>query len=708
MLGATKHLRYVPRLLPVAASRHGFATVAEPAPYSLAKKAMMGVAAAGVVGYGAVKVSKSRHDSHVKELIKNSDEGAWSTRDENMKRLKAGKEFDMLVIGGGATGCGVALDAQTRGLNVALVEKEDFASGTSSRSTKLIWAGSRYLVLALVNLFGPALLPPNTMKAIDDFIGSFKMVCNCHRERRTLVELNPHLIRWLPICVPLDRWFLWPPPFGYYPAIIGPFGMFPAFFKFYDFLGSFCSPNSYMMGAAQAQEEFPQLAARPDHTMKYVLVFYEAQHNDARTNLAIGLTAAKKGACMSNYTEVVEVLFGKDGKATGAKIKDSNSGEVFDVHAKSLVFAGGPYTDNLRKMSEGEEMKKCVRGATGTHIVLPGYFTPKDMGFVDMSTSDGRFLFVLNWLGHTLVGTTDNAIEEVNLHQKGSEDEIDWILNEARKYLHNSANLNRSHVLSAWQGTRPLVKDPNADASNTSGASRDHTISRHEGTGISFISGGKWTTYREMAEDTVDHVLVHYPALKEKAGPCKTEEMPLIGAGATAKAPEGWHRNLKLELCSQYGMGIDVAESMANTYGTRVHEVMECAKDVKGAKKDALGNVDYGRLAAGYPYIEAEIRYAVRKEYACTAYDVLARRTRLAFLNIQAAKAALPRVIAVMGEELGWSASRRNQELAAATKVLDCNFDGPTPVIEMSGQTVEGVMLSSEHQEEKASGLAFG
>jgi glycerol-3-phosphate dehydrogenase len=707
MLSTARRVSHLHRLLPAASNRHDFSTVVvTPEGMSRGRKAMLGVAGGIIAAAAAVSYKKSSRASHVKELIKNCEETPWPTRDENMKRLKAGRQFDMLVIGGGATGCGIALDAQTRGLNVALVEKEDFASGTSSRSTKLIWAGSRYLVLALVNFFSLQLLPPNTMKAIDDFLGSFKMVMNCHRERRTLVELNPHLIHWLPICVPLDRWFLWPPPFGYYPAIFGPFGMFPAFFKFYDFLGSFCSPHSYMMTASQAQEEFPQLASRPDHTMKYVLVFYEGQHNDARTNLAIGLTAAKKGACTTNYTEVVKILFDEKGKANGATIRDINAGETFDVHAKSLVFAGGPYTDHLRKMSEGEDMKKCVNGATGTHIVLPGHFTPKDMGFVDMSTSDGRFLFVVNWLGHTLVGTTDNKTEEVNLHQKGSEDEIDWILNEAKKYLHNSANLNRSHVLSAWQGTRPLVKDPNAGEGNTAGASRDHTISRHEDTGISFISGGKWTTYREMAEDTVDHVLEHYPSLKEKAGPCKTEEIPLIGAGVTPNNREGWHRNLSLELCAKYGMNHDVADSLAKMYGTRAHEVMECAKT--STQKDNMGCVDYGRLATGYPYIEAEIRYAVRKEYACTAYDIVARRTRLAFLNIAAAKSALPKVIAIMGEELGWSASRRNQEMAAVLKVLDANFDGPTPVSQMSGVAVEGVTVSSEHQDEKASGLAFG
>jgi glycerol-3-phosphate dehydrogenase len=633
----------------------------------------------------------------------NSVESAWATREQNIALLKSGKEFDLLVLGGGATGCGCALDAQTRGLNVALLEKEDFASGTSSRSTKLIWAGSRYLVLGLVKLFSLNLLW-SPLKTVDEFWGTFKMVLGCHQERRSLIELNPHLITWLPIAVPLDRWIIWPPPFEYPPAMIGPLGIFPLFFKFYDFLGGFCSPSSYVMSSSRAKEEFPQLAARPDHTLKYVNVFYEGTHNDARTNLAIGLTAAKHGACVTNYTEVMSMIFDDKGKAIGAKVKDVASGDVFDVKAKSILYCGGPYTDSMRKMSEGEDVKKCVKGATGTHIVLPGHFLPKNMGFVDMQTSDGRFLFVLNWQGHTLVGTTDQKTDDINLHQRGTEEEIQWILNEAKKYLHHSTHLERKHVLSAWQGTRPLVNDPNADPDATSGASRDHTISHHDATGITFISGGKWTTYREMAEDAIDHVIDTAPDLKKKAGPCITLKTPLIGAGPTDKAPDGWHPNLKFELCSEYAMSIDIADHLAKTYGTRAHDVMAYAANSE--ESPLTKERSYGRLVDGYPYIEPEIRYALHKEYAVTAYDVVARRTRLAFLNINAAKTCLPSVVDVMGKELGWSNRRKMQELQEANKVLDANFNGPEKGV-LSGIAASGVTVSKEIEAE-TSGLAFG
>jgi glycerol-3-phosphate dehydrogenase len=657
-----------------------------------------------VAGTTTIQYMKTRRANYINGLRMNCVEKPWAPRNQNIALLKSGKEFDLLVLGGGATGCGAALDAQTRGLSVALLEKEDFASGTSSRSTKLIWAGSRYLVLGLVKLFSLQLLW-SPVKTVDDFMGTFKMVLGCHRERRSLIELNPHLITWLPIAVPLDRWLIWPPPFDYPPAMIGPLGVFPAFFKFYDFLGGFCSPSSYVMSSSRAKEEFPQLAARPNHTLKYVNVFYEGTHNDARTNLAIGLTAAKHGACVTNYTEVMSMIFDDQGKAIGAKVKDVASGDVFDVKSKTILYCGGPYTDSMRKMSEGEDCKKCVKGATGTHIVLPGYFTPKDMGFVDMQTSDGRFLFVLNWQNHTLVGTTDSKTDEIELHQRGTEEEIQWILNEAKKYLDNSTGLERKHVLSAWQGTRPLVNDPNADPSATSGASRDHTISHHKETGITFISGGKWTTYREMAEDAIDHILDTAPeSVKAKAGPCVTLETPLIGAGPTDKAPIGWHRNLKYELCSEYAMSIDIADHLAKTYGTRAHDVMAFASS---AEESLLTkNKEYGRLIDGYPYIEPEIRYALHKEYAVTAYDIVARRTRLAFLNINAAKTCLPNVVEVMGKELGWSNRRKSQELQDANKVLDANFNGPEKGV-LSGIKAEGVTVSKDI-EQTTSGLAFG
>ena len=212
------------------------------------------------------------------------------TREECLKNLRKGEEFDVLIIGGGATGAGAALDAAARGLKVACIEREDFSSGTSSRSTKLIWAGSRYLVNAVINLLNPDLrLLTSPIETIQKFRSEIRMVMNCHRERKFLLETQPHLTNWVPIAVPISKWLLWPPPFNFYPAALGPVGLFPLFFKMYDAMGGWCSPPSHIMWPSRAYRKYPMLA----DSIKYCSIFYEGQHDDARTNLAIALTAAQ-------------------------------------------------------------------------------------------------------------------------------------------------------------------------------------------------------------------------------------------------------------------------------------------------------------------------------------------------------------------------------------------------------------------------------
>ena len=224
--------------------------------------------------------------SYKSEAAKSVETNKSISREDCMKKLKSGEEFDVLIIGGGATGAGAALDAADRGLKVACVEREDFSSGTSSRSTKLIWAGSRYLVQAFVSLFNKDLrLIFHPIDTIKKFCSEFKMVMNCHRERKFLLQTQPHLTNWVPIAVPITKWFLWPPPFGFVPAALGPVGLFPMFFKMYDAMGGFCSPPSHIMWPSRAVRKYPQLA---NDKIKYCSIFYEGQHDDARTNLAIG------------------------------------------------------------------------------------------------------------------------------------------------------------------------------------------------------------------------------------------------------------------------------------------------------------------------------------------------------------------------------------------------------------------------------------
>jgi glycerol-3-phosphate dehydrogenase len=307
---------------------------------------------------------------------------------------------------------------------------------SSCARRKLIWAGIRYIATATSSLLRLKNLT-RPIEAIKDFSSEFRMVSNCHKERRLLLENNPHLTNWVPIAVPIDQWFSWPPPFDHPLFSIAPI-VLPAVFKFYDGMSGFTCPPSHIMGKSRADRKFPQLATED---AKYYSVFYEGAHNDARTATYLALTAAEHGACVTNYTEMVDVIYedkgnGEKGKAIGVKVKDRMSGNEFDVYAKSIVFAGGPFTDSLRKI-EDQNSKPAVAAAAGTHIVLPGYYCSRGVGMLDINTSDGRFLFFLPWQGKTLVGTTDRK-GPAESSPGPPEEEIQWLLNECQKYLASS------------------------------------------------------------------------------------------------------------------------------------------------------------------------------------------------------------------------------------------------------------------------------
>ena len=584
--------------------------------------------------------------------------------------------YDVLVIGGGATGAGIAFDAVTRTLDddsgggndndgtrlrVACIERGDFASETSSRSTKLIWAGIKYLASATAALVSWDLLT-NPLRTMDDFYREFKMVTNCHRERAYMLDKQRHLTNWIPIVCPFTEWHIWPPPFGHW--LFGFFPLLaPGVFKFYDGLSGFACPSSYVMGPSRSRAKFPQLNEKE---IKYCAVFYEGQHNDSRTNLAIALSAAEKGADVANYVEMIDAIFddGGDGGSAGKKIigvkaLDRITGETFDIYAKHIIFAGGPFTDALRQKEDGTSnpVEPSVMGASGSHIVLPGYYAPKDMGLLDYNTSDGRFLFFLPWQGSVIVGTTDKKGPAETLPYP-PEDEIQWMLKECEKYLSKDLKVRRSDVLSAWRGWRPLASDPHAPPGGQ--ISRDHIISTNPVSGVTFIAGGKWTTWREMAQDVLDKVL------GEGCTKCNTLDIVLHGG-------EGYTKSLNIQLIQKYGLTPDVAEHLVNTYGGRVWELLANAKPT-GKQWPRYGH----KLVSNYPYIEEEVRYACR-EYACTIEDVLSRRTRLAFLNSEAAMEVLPRVAEIMAEELGWSRRVKAAQIKSAMAYIK-SYGGRIPV----------------------------
>ncbi|KAJ1303403.1 hypothetical protein OPQ81_011595 [Rhizoctonia solani] len=540
-------------------------------------------------------------------------------------------EFDLLVVGGGATGAGVAVDAATRGLKVALIERDDFSAGTSSKSTKLVHGGVRYLQKAVFEL---------------DY-EQYKLVREALHERRVFLHTAPYLSHALPIMLPLYKY--WQVPYYY------------AGCKMYDFLaGSQNMETSYLMSRGKALEAFPMLKS---DGLVGAVVYYDGQHNDSRMNVALIMTAVLHGAVAANYVSLTALRKDAAGKIIGGRVKDELTGKEWEVKAKGVINATGPFTDAVLQMDVASapgaspqaaaELKPIVSPSSGVHITLPNYYSPRNMGLLDPSTSDGRVLFCLPWQGNTIAGTTDSP-SNVDREPRPKEEDIRWILEEVRRYLSPDIKVRRGDVLSAWSGLRPLVRDP--AAKSTEGLVRNHMINVSD-SGLVTIAGGKWTTYRAMAEETVDRAIQTF-GLGDKVGPCMTEKVRLVGS-------DSWSKNMFIGLVQRYGLETEIAKHLSDNYGDRAYAVCELAEPT------GLTWPIYGRrLAPAYPFIEAEIRYAVKNEYAQTATDFLARRSRLAFLNAQAALEALPRVVSIMGDELGWSASRRKQEIERTANFL--------------------------------------
>ncbi|ADD29637.1 glycerol-3-phosphate dehydrogenase/oxidase [Meiothermus ruber] len=520
----------------------------------------------------------------------------------------ASETFDLLVIGGGATGAGVALEAASRGLKTALVERYDFAEGTSSRSTKLIHGGVRYLELAI--------------KTFDKV--QLNLVRDALHERAIMLRNAPHLARPLWLLTPLYR--VWEVPY-YYTGL-----------KLYDLLAGRArlQPAQYI-SAKGTLERFPLV--NPEG-LKGSVAYQDGQFDDARFNVELALTAVQQGAVVLNHLEVTGLLK-QNGRLSGAAVKDRLSAKEIQVSARVIVNATGPFSDHIRRLDD-PEAPPLLKASSGIHIVLDRKYSPSDTGLLIPKTEDGRVVFVLPWLGGTLVGTTDDPATVVD-HPRVTEEEIGYVLRQVRPYL---GDIPREAVRASWSGLRPLIARPEAD---TARLARDHLI-QESASGLLTLTGGKWTTYRKMALDLVNYAVKKFGLA---AGESRTEQTPLVGGqGFSADGAK------KLE---QMGFSQDVAEHLHRAYGARAQAVAQLAAE-------GYGN----RLAVAWPYLEAEVIYAVRHEMACTPLDVLARRTRLAFLDTSAALGAVPRVVELMGRELGWNPDKAALELAnAKSRILE-------------------------------------
>lgn len=544
----------------------------------------------------------------------------------------SGYPLDILVIGGGATGCGVALDAATRGLRVGLVEREDFSSGTSSRSTKLLHGGVRYLEKAVFNL---------------DY-GQLKLVFHALEERKQVIDNAPHLCHALPCMTPCFEWF---------DVVYYWMGL-----KMYDLVAGLRLLHvSRYYSAQESVELFPTLARNgKDKSLKGTVVYYDGQMNDSRLNVGLACTAAIAGAAVLNHAEVISFLKDEDSNRTiGARIRDNLSGEEFDTYAKVVVNAAGPFCDSVRKMTD-KDARPMICPSSGVHIVLPDYYSPEGMGLIVPKTKDGRVVFMLPWLGRTVAGTTDSNTS-ITLLPEPHEDEIQFILDAISDYL--NVKVRRTDVLSAWSGIRPLATDPSAK--NTESISRDHVVCE-DYPGLVTITGGKWTTYRSMAEDAVNAAIKSGKLTPENE--CVTSKLQIVGG-------DGWDPASFTVIAQQYRrmkkshggkivpgvMDTAAAKHLSHAYGTFAERVAAIAQN------ENLGK----RLAHGYPFLEAEVAYCARNEYCESAIDFIARRSRLAFLDTDAAGRALPRVIEILATEHKWDNSRRKQELEKARQFLE-------------------------------------
>ena len=374
-------------------------------------------------------------------------------------------------------------------------------------------------------------------------------------------------------------------------------------------------------------------------------------------NVSLARTAIYHGATVLNYVRVTELLKDDLGRVIGAVLKDQETKEEYRVQTRVTVNAGGPFADSIHHLADPKR-ERMLQASSGVHIVLPSYYTPAQMGLLDPKTKDGRVLFFLPWNGNTLAGTTDvseDPLKTVTSEPIPRKIEIEFILEGVSRYL--AVPVRESDVLAAWSGIRPLVKPEVEDhPDDTKSTVRSHVVKIDVTSGIVSILGGKWTTYRRMASDTIDVVCSMLGHGDEKKS--STRETYLIGA-------HGYRPLGYLQLIQHFGLPTDVATHLHKSYGDRALNVLMHAEPCQ-ARWPPIGI----RLCPTYPILEAEVRYAVRQEFALHADDVLGRRTRLAFLSVQAAKDALPRTLEIMQEELGWTDQVRKQEEQRAMHFL--------------------------------------
>jgi glycerol-3-phosphate dehydrogenase len=494
-------------------------------------------------------------------------------RESYLKEIQENPSFDMIIIGGGATGLGVALDASSRGFRTLLLEQADFAKGTSSRSTKLIHGGVRYLAQGDIMLVFEALF-----------------------ERGILLKNAPHIVKMQPFVIANYKWWS---------EFLYGVGL-----KIYDWMAwRYRFPKTALLGRKAVENLLPNVRKEG---LKGGVRYYDGQFDDARLAINLAQTSAEHGGILINYMRVGGLLKDSHGRINGVKAVDLEHGKEYVLNAKAVINATGVFVDDVLKMNSSAQ-EPMVRPSQGVHIVLDHSFLEGDNALMIPSTDDGRVLFAVPWHDHLLVGTTDTPLEKHCLEPVALEDEVEFILKTLRGYLVNKPQ--RKDVLSVFAGLRPLAARGNANG-KTKEISRSHKLMT-DPSGLVTITGGKWTTYRKMAEDTVDEAIRVSGLEKVK---CTTAALRIHGFSTN---------------------GSDAAH--LQIYGS----------DAKGIKALIEDRPELARqLHDALPYISAEVVWAVRHEMARTVEDVLARRLRALFLNARVAVEMAPEVARLMAAEL--------------------------------------------------------
>jgi glycerol-3-phosphate dehydrogenase len=496
------------------------------------------------------------------------------TKNINRVRERINRPYDIVIIGGGASGVGCAVDAASRGLDVLLLEQSDFGKGTSSRSTKLVHGGVRYLEQGNISLVREALT-----------------------ERGILRKNAPQLVKKQAFIVPC--YSLWEKIF------------YGTGLKIYNLLsGRYGFGKSKILSAEKTLEKLPNIKKE---NLTGGVTYYDGQFDDTRLLIELVKTADKNKACLINYARVFGITKNTDGRNDGVQFECAESGELFYVKTRVIINATGAFTDKVRKMSVTES-KEMMTLSQGIHLVFDKSFLPDETALMIPKTTDGRVLFAIPWHGKTVVGTTDTAIENAELEPKPLEEEIDFILKTCQNYLVKSPT--RSDILSVFVGIRPLVRS--SGTKNTAKLSRDHTI-EIDSSGLLTLTGGKWTTYRNMAEDAINKAieLAGLPAKK-----CVT-------------------KHIKIE----------------DEHPAKISGII--------AENPVLA----GKIDPDFPYQKAEIVYAVRDEMARTVEDILARRTRILFLDARVAMQVAPEVAEIMAKELGEDEKWKDDRIREFEKV---------------------------------------